>query len=421
VNAGDAIPQLSKALGELRQRANPGTQLDVVTELIATRLQRSRPDDIAAVHALVAKWRSVAAALGDPDRIAQLDHADAEARFYGGDDRGVRDTFVALWRPTGTAARRVVGIVRDSAGRRVADALVVGGEHIIGDSESAWFPIQGSAGDQRTVRTAADGTFTLDLVASDGSSLVAQRGEMRSRPVAAADRVELVVLPTRTLDGHVALGGIPSTRVRLRVLDPESAHDAGPRQRYLVTGSVSPDGSFHVAGVSRRQVIVNAYVMGDGTEAEVTSAPVPAGDGAARVEMEVRSGNRSVTVLVRSTLLSKLDAAQVFVLSGARAIQRYDQLLSAMNVGSVREITADQATELASVPADTLRPDDLVAHFEHLADDTYTVCAAGINGNVAEAYAQMWDHVSEVQLACKTFRSDAGVVVVAAPPQRRIE
>jgi hypothetical protein len=334
----------------------------------------------------------------------------------------VRDAMIAAWSPQETATRQVAGIVRDPAGKPVADALVVAGGRIIADSSSVWFPIAEAAGMSRTTRTLADGTFTLELARGD-ELVIAQRGPLRSRAVIAADHLELVVVPTRTLDGNIALGGTPSTRVRIWAAPAEWASEPGRGRAYTVAGPLASDGSFHLAGVPRGPVVMSAYVMGDGTEADVTSARVPASDGPARVEMALPGGDRSVTVLVRSTLSSKLDAASLILVSGVRTFHGVPELLDAENGASCRRAMAGQASELASVPADKLRPDDLAARFDHLSDGMYTVCAIGLNDDLidSESTAKLWAHPSDMKLGCKTFRSDAGIVIVEAPPQRRID
>jgi hypothetical protein len=239
-----------------------------------------------------------------------------------------------------------------------------------------------------------------------------------------ADRVELVLRPTRAIDGRIALGGIPSALVRVYVSRQAALRDAVDGRGCRVTAPVAADGSFHMAGALTDPLTVDVWVASEGGDFAVTSADIAAGDGPARIELALSTGEHNVEVLVRSTLQSKLDAARVYLLAGSRSLHGADELLAAEGgARGSRRAMASPASTLASPPAKQVRPDDLAVRFDHVRDGTYTACAVGLNGDLADPslVQKLWAHLGDLQIACKTFRSDAGVVVIDAPPQRRFD
>jgi predicted Ser/Thr protein kinase len=414
---GEAISDVQEALRQFGKRGALRSGLQAAFWLQQLRLERSLPEDLAAISRDVEAWRPAAA---ERQVLAPFELAEAQARFYAGDDRGVRDIAVREWRPDGTAAWTIHGIVRDPAGKPVSGALVVGGHEIVADSTSIWFPLDDTKGEQRMTRSDTAGAFALDLVGRD-DLVVAQLGALRSPPLPAAEHLELVLVPTRALDGRIDLAGIPSTRVRVMVAPPGAAFDQTKHATYEVAAPLAPDGSFHLAGVATSSLVVTALVMSDGAHVTLQTVAVPAGTANAHVELALRSGDRSVTVIVRSTLSIRIDSAYLELLPGEVTIHRVEEMVAAASSSGCRTTFAQPATSASGLPPGILRPDDLAAQFDHLTDGTYTLCAVALNGDLADdAYRQkLWAHLRELQLACTTFRADAGVVTLEAPPQKR--
>src|SRR5262249_30056254 len=129
-----------------------------------------------------------------------------------------------------------------------------------------------------------------------------------------ADRVKLVLEPTRTISGHIDLAGLPPGRVSV-LCRPT---DQPPNGRFLMVAPVKPDGSFTIAGVPARAVRIGVYVVeltGIAGGLEFTTYPASPRS-LEGLQLTAARPSRIVDVIVRSPVATPIDGAQVFVLPG---------------------------------------------------------------------------------------------------------
>src|SRR5205814_1967704 len=117
-------------------------------------------------------------------------------------------------------SHHIDGDVVDTRGRPVAGATVMTA-HALGADSIGIGMFLGNPDDSLGIATTDEhGRFTIDGASQTGV-IVAQLAERRSRAAAVADRVRLVLEPTRTASGKVELGGVPRGAV-LVSCDPVS-------------------------------------------------------------------------------------------------------------------------------------------------------------------------------------------------------
>jgi predicted Ser/Thr protein kinase len=391
-------------------------------EEIELRFARSKPEDMAAARALVARWLPVARGLSDPSFVEKLEREDALARYISDSDHAAAHAdLVRTWHQKphveGTK-RRIEGDVVDASGKPVAGAMVASGFVITADAIGV-VPLgrlhQPDA-DLRETTTDAAGHFVFDEAASQGA-IVAQLGELRSNPQRIADKVKLVLGPTRTISGRVALGGLSNTEAGIVALT-----DVG--QNYLVIGTVKPDATFELAGVPTTKVGV-AVQGPDAFRMQIQPTQVPAGT--ARVSdlaLQVPSSGRTLDVLARSTLEMPIETAQIVVIPGRVHVPNVGELDKIISNGVDVRFARHVAGENVPRPAlDQLKPGDLWARFSNVATGEVTVCSIGLINDLADAEAlkKMFAHRDELELSCQTVDGNAKVVVAPTVPPKRFD
>jgi hypothetical protein len=99
-------------------------------------------------------------------------------------------------------ARTVRGVVVDERGRPAAHATVAVGNLLRATTFDLGSPLSNSEGRVHIATADEAGHFTVTAPAHTGT-IVAERTGQRSTPVALADRVQLVLHPTRWIAGKV--------------------------------------------------------------------------------------------------------------------------------------------------------------------------------------------------------------------------
>jgi hypothetical protein len=140
------------------------------------------------------------------------------------------------------------------------------------------------------------------------------------------------------------------------------------------------------------------------------------------VRIGLTGSNRSLDVIVRSTVATRLGGAVIALLAGRQRVTNVDDLLRGPTTGSgfARPITEDH------VPAamrDKLRPGDLAAHFEHARPGDLTVCAVNFSGDwLDSAFRQRWQaRLPKLPFKCEHIGPSLPSVVLEVPPQQRFD
>jgi len=268
--------------------------------------------------------------------------------------------------------------------------------------------------DLREATTDAAGHFSIDEAPVHGA-IVAVRGELRSSPQHPIDHIKLALGPTRTISGRVALGGLTHTEVRVSGLT-----DLG--DMYIVDGPVHADGTFELAGAPTTKLAV-AVVTSEQFSTQLQPKPLPAGTAPVTgLSLEVAASGRTLDVLVRSTLETPIETAQIVVMPGRVHVANVGELekiiASGMNVRFARHVVGETVPRPA---LDQLKPGDLWARFSNTPTGDVTVCSLGLPADLRdqEALRKFSAHIEEVEIDCQSVGGDTKVVVApTAPPKR---
>jgi hypothetical protein len=333
---------------------------------------------------------------------------------------------VKLWLAQSTThagpTRPVDGTVVDIQGRPVANARVVSASVLGADSVGIGLPLGDLDDSLRITTTDSAGRFRI----ADATPVGVVAGELadrRSKPAVIADHVRLVLEPTRRVSGRIDLAGIPPTRAAVYCVRADA-----PAERFTLISPIAPDGGFSLDGASVGAVRIGVFVqIGWASESfELETLPASPGPATGR-KLAVAISDRELDVLVRSAVDMPLDGVQVALLSGKRATDRLKSVhdLAVLQGGAMQTHFAVPAVS-ASVPStatDKLRGGDLVAHFEHVRPGALTVCAFTIGGDLADSgpWARLRNHAEQLALKCEPVGPDANLVVVAVPPQQRLD
>ncbi len=408
----DAIAATQRALAAYGARGRTNREIATVLDLVNVYLSRSEVTDLLAIRALVATWRPKAVALHDASAVDALDTSDATAMFYLGDDDTAHRELVRLWHPpTAAPVHPIAGRVVDAHGQPVAGATVVCGPIVFTDSIGVLFPL-----DRRALHAATtdrDGRFTIE---GDGALVIAaQLGDRRSLPAAPSDHVTLVLEPTRRVSGTVQIGAKPRTQVLVMAL----AHGL-LMHRYLHFAPIRPDGTFVLDGVSTQQVElalgeVTSYHGGNLQLQELPASRSPV----TGLVLTLSKTDRVIDVVVRSTLATPLDLAELFVFPGRAHPKTFRELMSQVRPGDIQSGFAQPAPATGSAS----RAGDLAFHFTDVHAGELTVCAVGLAGTLeqVEMNGKLQARYGDLELRCTDVAADATRVVVETPPQKRID
>jgi hypothetical protein len=419
----EAFAAAQTALDEVTS-SGPRAQLRAVRSSIGLRFQRNAAGDMAAVRALVAKWRPVAVSLHDDRIIDGLDQNDAYARLFLGEDLASAHADIdRLWRkrlrPPEAGAPLLRGTVVDERGVPVVGATVAVGAQIFADAIGP-LPF-GDPGDLQTTLTDEHGAYALAAV-SPRAMIVAQSDPRhRSEGVRAEQNLRLVVHATRRIAGTVALGATPSTRTFVMAA-PASSHEPG---HYIVMSPIGPDGSYALDGVTTAEIKIGVATWGAALSTSIGFQLVPAGTATLHMPLAASQSERTLDVIVRSRTASPFESAQVFVLGGKHAFATVGEMsanhhLLGMQVRWAQPIVGE------AVPTGArglTRSGDLVAHFTDVSAGEVSACVIGLNIDVADPVASraITAHSEELVLTCVTAEPTAAAIVVEAPAQKRFD
>jgi hypothetical protein len=420
----EALALFARAADEFAARGLRRQQARAVVSAIVIQMQTGSRADLIGVRATIAKWRPIVAQFKDKQLTRAFDGADAYARYTLGDAAGGHAEMVRLWQTDeredpGPNARRIEGTVTDRDGHPIAGATVAAGHIVFGDSIGIPFPLNDGT-DLRVATSDAAGHFAIPDAVTSGA-VVAQSGALRSPPEPMADKVTLVVEPTRRLEGRVVttdkklLG-----RVYVMVEPIDVKIDS-----YRFVGPVNEDGTFSLDGAPIGRLQIGAAVSSHGTS-RVENIQVPASTATTSgLELPLATTARTLDVVARSSVSTPLDSAQVVLFDGRQAIGNVAELLArvqlgGMQVGWARPVVGERAPRAAIA---MVRQGDLVAHFADVSAGEHTACAIAINGDLTDpkTWQKIAAHRNELQLKCDVVAPDANAIVIEAPPQKRFD
>ncbi len=290
--------------------------------------------------------------------------------------------------------RAVKGRVVDARGRAVANATVAYGRQLIGNGESMTLEI-GQQLDERlgVRRTTTDqrGEFRISGIGKDDGVVAAEQADQgRSHPVDVPGGeddavVELALAPLGAVEGIVRHNGEPAAQAALILGSTASG-------RQSTRAQTGPDGTFALGKVPAGTYKLTA-MLGTGLGANMTSKPVEVGPGeTARVELDLRTGNIEVKVVVKGVDDAPIDAAQVFLFEGEMKLSSADQLMKAFNDPKNQ---GGAKMSIAFMP----RP----ASFSKTVAGAYSACVIPINGDLADPKfnARLQRHVTSLRVYCQ--------------------
>jgi tRNA A-37 threonylcarbamoyl transferase component Bud32 len=410
------------AIDDYRVRGLELHQLGAVIARNELRLARSEPADLAAIAGEVERWRPVAAASQRADLVRRLALQDGTARFWRGDVVTAHNALIQLPAvPLGQAggSRRITGEVVDDRGRPVAGARVAAGSMLFADSAGiglqAFVVNKRYLDDLRITTSDAGGRFVIEDSAPTGG-IAAQQADRRSPPVRIADRVRLVLEPTRTVTGKVELGGIAHTHVKVECVEIDA-----PPGTLATMAPVAADGSFVVRGASVRALQLSAFA-GDDSVFRIESRAVPASPNAAEVRIDLAATTHAIDVVVGSAVVPPLGGAIVILYPGRHRVASVQDLMRLPMAGTGFATPASTA-EVPSGLRDRIQPGDLVAHIAYSGHEDLTVCAINMSGDWMDAaLSRKWQaHLPRLPFACEHVGRDATVAALRVPAQQRLD
>jgi hypothetical protein len=301
----------------------------------------------------------------------------ALARFQLGEVDAAHAELLRLWRAQPRAApligaRRITGVVVDAHGRRVAGATVAASSLLLASSAGIAVPTLTTddltTDDQfqdpalRIVTTDAAGQFVIEDTPPAGA-IAAELADRRSMPAMIADRVTLTLEPTRSIAGHVDLAQTPHTRVALRCAPVGDAIN-----KFALSAPIAPDGSFVITGASPHALRLRLVIPVDTafiTRNEFRTIPA-SGAAVTWVRFGAVAPDRTVDVIIRSTITTPLQGATVVLLPGKPTIRIAGDLGRLQPAWTMYRLAMPVAGNHAPrAVLDRLRSGDLVAQFPH--------------------------------------------------------
>ncbi|MBA3456260.1 MAG: protein kinase [Deltaproteobacteria bacterium] len=418
-----AFTHFTQAIELYGVRGRVRAQVKLVVELSRLLRQRGLPEDITRIVQLSQHWLRRARGA---DRV-ELEKQVLYARWQLGD---VARSDLELERLHATAELAnagfwdwgtdemigVTGEVVDDAGAPVANAMVSSGAPLVSDSATAAVPHH-TVG-RWTTRTDADGRFSLVLARG---TIIAQSGVLRSSATAVSPRVRLIVRATGRVEGTVALGTTPASRIWVvgRPGSGESARGA------MFVAPVRGDGSFSLDGVPRGPLVLGAVETG---VLEVGGRPQ-----STVVSSEPRGGialalTPPLYVIGRTADLVGPEYASLWLFSDFQPGSQpsYKLILEqARRADTFRSLSALRADQSHVPPAlvDTVHTDDMFGTFSDRPEGIVVVCGVGYARKqfASAALMDLGDEFMDQAVACTRVAVGQSIVTLSLPPLRKFE
>jgi tRNA A-37 threonylcarbamoyl transferase component Bud32 len=408
---------VEREIAGYRARGLPTRQLKAVIARNDVRMERLDPGDLDAILADVRLWQPIAVAQHWTELAWQLESSVADVHMQHGELARAHAELMRLWQtrpPSGepTSGRAIEGQVVDDHGRPVAGATVAAGLSLTEDSISIGQPL-----DDRSFQIAttdATGRFELHDVAL-GGPIAAQLGDRRSRPVASADHLKLVLEPTRSVSGKVDLGGVSHTRVRVYAYPLDRAAVLA-----ITIAPVTADGSFSISGMTRGAVFLTVRIEGRDLGERGDYRRLPASPGSVSdVALAIRPARRVLDIVVRSSVATAINSAAAWVMPGHWEIKNVGDLLRSPAIAQGELHPQPVGYNVPPELAGKVRRDDLLQHVEHVPDGELTVCAGSFPTDLDPATAQrLRAHITNLVVKCQYPGHDDQLVVLTVPPQQ---
>jgi hypothetical protein len=381
----------------------PHEQLAAAVEKLEALLYHHHLDRVIAE---APRWRTLARALGERRNELAIVKDVQLAHWNAGDIAGAHRESLA-WQPLSprVSTRAISGIVVDARGAPVAWASLVAG-YVIADAVELGVPFLAVSPRMSFAGTDEQGKFTIAV--PTGGVVVAGRGNERSLPVSIDSAQRLVLAPTTSIRGHIALDASSDATVAIGM----SIDATVP---YTILAPVRPDGSFELVGVPIGKLHIGPVIVRGPSSISESYIEIEVGAaGREDVTLELPHG-RPLTVVVRSELMIPLERAIVLVLAGGRVPATLADLTGtnqlAREVGI--PVTGDPPADLGKIA----RRGDAIARFGMVVDSATMICAVGTSWTlrVDERNAH------EIPVRCKPVPRDVGVLVIEVPPIKRFD
>ena len=383
------------------------------------RRVRGSPADLDNAAEQLAQWRELAVARAgdDSDIVRMIDGALAQVDIDHGD---LAAATVRLARTRRTfqqdPERTVTGRVVDEAGNPVAGATVALATVLVGTPTSAAVYV-GNDGSYREAVSAADGTFTI-AGAPETGVVIASLGDRRALPHPLAERVELRIAPTSRVEGKVDLRGMRADRVMVFISDEHQL----PQLQYVLLAALHADGRFETDGAPRTRVLIATAVTSSGIP-NTTQFPIELREPVHRgITLQIPRSVREVTFLVRSTLGTPFQNAQVFVIGGS---VRSMNFLDFMAVPATTRISglAQPLTPILRTPSiqAVAKPGDLMVRLG-APDGEASACAVALPDDFGDPDLQrkLEANYGKLMLTCVPITTE-NIVTIEVPPFPRLD
>ena len=419
---GEALVAYDSVLSRHAAAGRKQAELDTALEMMKIDLDRSNPEDLDAVLSLADRYAARARELGRGAgvaalaararwRLGQVDAADREARAAGSAYSG------AALMDSRYEPQTVTGTVVDGDGKPVANAQVVAGAKLWGDDAELSSPVAAVATTVEAT-TRSDGTF--ELVGARKMAM-ASLGDRVSLPVALAPSMKLVLGPTSTVEGDVALGSEPFSRVRVGIF---SYGVGGAPTSQLHAGPVDRDGHFKLSRIPRGKQQIAAMLLDEDTDtAQDLDVTQPVITGVhVRLATQKSSGN-ALYIIGRSETANPPDSAMAFVFRGAHPNAR-GTVRAILGTGRTDTVILDQrdAAQLAPAFEGHVEADDLTGELPSRPDGDVTICAVGLSNKLLATITSPADAVSLIgdgEAGCVVVSPDQPLAVVMIPAIKR--
>jgi hypothetical protein len=316
-------------------------------------------------------------------------------------------------------SRRISVRVVDRRGDPVAGAIVTAGASLAGGPHTAALASPDLASQLRRATTPGSGEVEIPDAPQDGM-VIAESGDgkQRSIPKLIADTVTLTLEPTSRISGKVDLRGEPSSRIFLGIQDPKRKST----YRYEIVSPVSPDGTFSVV-VPRARVRVFAATL-TGVSKQLAAVDVDARKPVVDdVAITIANQKRVVQVIVRSTVATPVENAQVLVVRGVAKSTTLDKLELANTMTTInfaRQVDLDKVPEAVRKLA---QAGDMYTTIRGAPDGVASACAIGLPAVINDATldSKASKHLDRVEVRCVEIPDGANAVVVEVPPWPRFD